>query len=58
MTKRIEMNYLDFLNNAHPNHIEFNKLNFTDPFIPLTESEKEDLIEEIKEMNTLYGGDS
>jgi hypothetical protein len=53
-SNREDMNYLDFLQNAPPNHIEFRKLNFRDPFIPLTESERRDLVEEILEINQLY----
>jgi uncharacterized phage-associated protein len=51
---RENMDYLDFLQNASPNHVEFRKLNFCDPFIPLTESERQDLIDEILETNQLY----
>ena len=58
MNNRFDMDYLDFLKNAAPNHIEFKRLKFTDPFLPLTDSEKQDLIEEITEMSTLYGSDS
>jgi hypothetical protein len=44
---RILMDYIDFLNNASPNHFEFKKLRFKDPFIPLTDSDRKDLIEEM-----------
>lgn len=52
---RIEMDYRDFLSNAKPNHEEFQKLNFTDPFIPLSESERANLIQEMEEMHLMYG---
>jgi len=52
---RIEMDYIDFLNNAKPNHPDFSKFKFQDPFPPLSESERKDLISEMEEMQTLYG---
>jgi uncharacterized phage-associated protein len=52
---RVLINYKDFLLNATPNHFEFKKLNFTDPFVPLSDSDRKDLIEEMKEMALLYG---
>ncbi len=55
INSRFEMDYADFLKNAHPNHIEFQKLQFRDPFIPLTESEREDITAELREMSLLYG---
>ncbi|MDQ7815981.1 MAG: Panacea domain-containing protein [Melioribacteraceae bacterium] len=51
---REDMDYLDFLQNAKPNHEEFRKLQFRDPFIPLTETERQDLTDEIKEVAQLY----
>ena len=53
-----DMNFLDFLKNANPNHPDFKKLNFTDPFTPLTDLDRKDLTEEIQEVNNLYGEDS
>jgi uncharacterized phage-associated protein len=53
--QRIDMDYKDFLKNTEPNHIVFKKYNFIDPFVPLTESERQTLIEEMEEISTLYG---
>jgi len=53
---REEMDYRDFLLNAKPNHPEFAKLDFKDPYPPISESDRKDLISEIEEMNLLYGG--
>jgi len=52
---REEMDYRDFLLNAKPSHPEFANLNFKDPFPPLSDSDRKELIAEIEEMNLLYG---
>ena len=54
ISNRVEMYYVDFLNNANPNHKEFRRLRFTNPFIPLTNSDKQDIIEEMNEITNLY----
>jgi uncharacterized phage-associated protein len=54
ISNRVEMDYVDFLKNATPNAVEFKKLSFRDPFIPLTESDRNDLIEEMNEIANLY----
>jgi hypothetical protein len=46
---REDMDYKDFLLNADPQHPEFLKLRFTDPFPPLTDQEREDILDEMIE---------
>src|ERR1035437_101986 len=46
-SKGEKMNYLDFLENADPNHFEFKKYKFKDPFEPLSRKERLELKEEI-----------
>jgi hypothetical protein len=45
--KKETMNYLDFLLNANPNHPEFKKLHFIDPFVPLTKEQIENIRQEM-----------
>ncbi len=51
---REEMDYADFLNNADPAHPEFKRLNFKDPFPPLTPGEQEDLLNEMVERTLVF----
>jgi uncharacterized phage-associated protein len=44
---REDMDYKDFLLNADPNHAEFAKLKFNDPFPLLTTQEQEDVLTEM-----------
>jgi uncharacterized phage-associated protein len=44
---REDMDYKDFLLNADPNHVEFTKLKFNDPFPLLTPQEQEDVLTEM-----------
>lgn len=44
---REDMDYKDFLLNADPNHTEFAKLKFNDPFPLLTTQEQEDVLTEM-----------
>lgn len=52
---REEMDYRDFLLNADPQHPEFLKLQFKDPFPPITEQERLDLVEEMIERSVVFG---
>jgi hypothetical protein len=52
---REEMDYCDFLLNANPEHPDFVKLQFKDPFPPLTEQEREDLRDEMLERALAFG---
>lgn len=44
---REEMDYKDFLFNADPQHPEFKKLPFQDPFPPLSPAERDDILTEM-----------
>ena len=57
LNKRFFMDYRKFLLNAIPTHPEFKKVSLIDPYKMLTESERQDLLVEITEMNLLYGED-
>jgi hypothetical protein len=46
-SKSEKMNYLDFLEDADPNHSEFIKYKFTDPFASLSKKERLEIKEEI-----------
>jgi hypothetical protein len=46
---REEIFYEDFLKNANPKHEEFKRLGISDPFSPLTDSERKSILEEMKE---------
>ncbi len=48
-TKRESMYYEDFLNNSNPEHPMFLKHNFVDPFVRLSEDNRNDLLEEMLE---------
>ena len=51
---REEMDYKDFLLNADPNHPEFRKLNFEDPFPVLSDEEREDIYNEMLERTIAF----
>lgn len=51
---REEMDYKDFLSNADPNHVEFRRLNFTDPFPRLSDREREDILKEMFERTLAF----
>lgn len=52
---REEMDYKDFLLDANPQHPEFLKLQFKDPFPPITEQERLDIIDEMLERTLAFG---
>lgn len=51
---REEMDYRDFLLDADPNHPEFLKLRFKDPFLPLSREEREDILTEMIERTLAF----
>lgn len=46
---REDIDYTDFLLNADPNHVVFKRFDFRDPYPPLSELEREDVLEEMRE---------
>jgi len=51
---REEMDYKDFLLNADPNHPEFLKQKFQDPYSPLSAAEQEDILAEMIERTIAF----
>ena len=51
---REDMDYKDFLLNADPQHPELVKLKFKDPFPPLTDQEREDILSEMLERTIAF----
>jgi len=49
--KRKRMNYADFLDNTDPKNKELRKYKFKDPFPPISNDDKAQLLEEITELN-------
>jgi hypothetical protein len=52
---REEMDYADFLLNADSRHPEFLRLHFKDPFQPLTDQNRQDILEEMVERTHAFG---
>ncbi len=51
---REEMDYKDFLIDADPNHPDFLRLQFRDPFPPLTSQERADIYNEMIERTLAF----